>query len=135
MVSEQTVGMSGNYFGDMILAELQEVIVVLVLRKNVAPVYSTVVDVIIGVFNKRLNLLHDLNIIIIPRPPLNPGRVMTPEETLLKKTKGEFAVTFKDLAIGEEVLINEHTVFLATSTMKTPVMIEAFKQAKEESLP
>ncbi len=49
----------------------------------------------------------------------------------LAKQKGTFAVAFKDLATGNELLINEHDTFHAASTMKTPVMIEVFKQAKE----
>ncbi|GAB3337591.1 hypothetical protein GCM10027299_48850 [Larkinella ripae] len=32
---------------------------------------------------------------------------------------------------GQELLINEHEVFHAASTMKTPVMVEVFKQAAE----
>lgn len=49
--------------------------------------------------------------------------------SLLDTADGVFAVAFKDLSSGEEVLINEHDTFHAASTMKTPVMIEAFKQA------
>ncbi|CAN5463668.1 serine hydrolase [soil metagenome] len=44
---------------------------------------------------------------------------------------GEFAVAFMDLTTGETILINEKKSFHAASTMKTPVMIEVFKQAKE----
>lgn len=44
--------------------------------------------------------------------------------------RGVFAVAFKDLTTGREILINEHETFHAASTMKTPVMIEAFKQAE-----
>lgn len=47
----------------------------------------------------------------------------------LAANKGEFAIAFKDLQTGQGLLINEHTLFHAASTMKTPVMIEAFKQA------
>lgn len=47
----------------------------------------------------------------------------------LSKTPGVFAVAFKDLATGEEILINEQESFHAASTMKTPVMIEVYKQA------
>lgn len=43
--------------------------------------------------------------------------------------KGEFAIAFKNLQTGQVILINENTQFHAASTMKTPVMIEAFKQA------
>jgi beta-lactamase class A len=44
---------------------------------------------------------------------------------------GKFAVAFKDLTTGEEVLINEHELFHAASTMKTPVMVEVYKQVAE----
>jgi beta-lactamase class A len=54
--------------------------------------------------------------------------------TELEKNKGEFAVAFKDLTTGEELLINEHTLFHAASTMKTPVMIEVYKQVAEGKL-
>ncbi|MBC3539154.1 serine hydrolase [Rufibacter sediminis] len=47
----------------------------------------------------------------------------------LGKQKGTFAVAFKDLKTGEELLLNEHESFHAASTMKTPVLIEAYKQA------
>lgn len=49
----------------------------------------------------------------------------------LEKNKGNFAVAFKDLTTGEELLIHEHELFHAASTMKIPVMIEAYKQASE----
>lgn len=49
----------------------------------------------------------------------------------LAKQPGTYGLAFKDLSTGEELLINAHEVFHAASTMKTPVMIEVFKQAKE----
>jgi beta-lactamase class A len=49
--------------------------------------------------------------------------------SVLGKQKGTFAVAFKNLQTGDVLLINEHHVFHAASTMKTPVMIEVFKQA------
>ncbi len=51
--------------------------------------------------------------------------------SLLKQQQGAFAVAFHDLGTGKEILINEHDSFHAASTMKTPVMIEVFKQASE----
>jgi beta-lactamase class A len=45
--------------------------------------------------------------------------------------QGIVAVAFRDLSSGEEILINEQEVFHAASTMKTPVLIEVFKQAKQ----
>ncbi|SJZ36535.1 beta-lactamase class A [Sediminibacterium ginsengisoli] len=50
-------------------------------------------------------------------------------QQLLSGQQGVFAVAFKDLATGETILINEKTMFHAASTMKTPVMIELYKQA------
>jgi beta-lactamase class A len=50
---------------------------------------------------------------------------------LLEERDGVFAVAFKDLGTGGEILIHEREVFHAASTMKTPVMIEVFKQATE----
>jgi beta-lactamase class A len=57
-------------------------------------------------------------------------------ESLKKQIEGElslpegvFAVAFKDLQTGEELFIHQREVFHAASTMKTPVMIEVYKQA------
>lgn len=47
------------------------------------------------------------------------------------KQKGTFALAYKNLQTGEEILINEKINFHAASTMKTPVLIEAYKQAAE----
>lgn len=44
---------------------------------------------------------------------------------------GTFAMAFKDLSTGEELLINAKEPFHAASTMKTPVLIELYKQAAE----
>jgi len=51
--------------------------------------------------------------------------------SLIRNQQGSFAVAFKDLTTGEQLLINESESFHAASTMKTPVMIEVFKQASE----
>ena len=64
------------------------------------------------------------------------------QETNLEKLKaqiisefeaepGTFALAFKDLATDESILINERDSFHAASTMKTPVLIELYKQASE----
>ena len=47
----------------------------------------------------------------------------------LAEQPGDFAVAFKDLSTGDSILINEQAFFHAASTMKTPVMIEVYKQA------
>ncbi len=51
-------------------------------------------------------------------------------EAKLKTVEGEFALAFKDLQTGKTLFINEKENFHAASTMKTPVMIEVYKQAK-----
>ncbi len=51
-------------------------------------------------------------------------------EARLSLVEGEFAVAFIDLKTRESLYINEKTSFHAASTMKTPVMIEVFRQAK-----
>ena len=46
--------------------------------------------------------------------------------------EGTFALAFRDLSNSEnEIFINEGETFHAASTMKTPVMMELFKQASE----
>jgi len=49
----------------------------------------------------------------------------------LEAQEGTFAVAFKDLQTGEELLLNARESFHAASTMKTPVLIEAYKQTSE----
>jgi beta-lactamase class A len=51
-------------------------------------------------------------------------------EIEFSKTKGTFALAFRNLENGEEILINENESFHAASTMKTPILIEAYKQAE-----
>ena len=55
-------------------------------------------------------------------------------ETQLSTQEGIFAVAFKDLQTGKAVLINAHEKFHAASTMKTPVLIEVYKQAAAGTL-
>ncbi|MCB0685136.1 MAG: serine hydrolase [Saprospiraceae bacterium] len=69
---------------------------------------------------------------------LNACTSSTPREELEKAIHniidhggGTFAVAWKNLETGEELLINADTVFHAASTMKTPVMIEVFKQVNQ----
>ena len=49
---------------------------------------------------------------------------------MVTNEEGIFAVAFQDLNTDETILLNVHEEFHAASTMKTPVMIEAFKQAE-----
>ena len=48
-----------------------------------------------------------------------------------KQPTGTFAVAFKDLATGQQFLMNAHESFHAASTIKTAYLIETFKQATE----
>ncbi|MGM0545499.1 MAG: serine hydrolase [Bacteroidota bacterium] len=48
----------------------------------------------------------------------------------LYSVDGTFAVGFLDPTSGDSLFINEREMFHAASTMKTPVMIELFKQAE-----
>ena len=50
----------------------------------------------------------------------------------LSAQKGTFAVAFKDISTGQELLINQEEVFHAASTMKTPVMVEVYRQASKK---
>lgn len=53
-------------------------------------------------------------------------------ESVLEAEEGTYAIFFEDLDNPKlQVTINPDTVFHAASTMKTPVMIEVFKQAEE----
>lgn len=47
-----------------------------------------------------------------------------------KSVKGTFALAYHDLSDGSVLLINAKETFHAASTMKTPVMIEVFKQVR-----
>ena len=55
-------------------------------------------------------------------------------EKIIKSEKGKFAIAFKNLEDGQVILINEMEEFHAASTMKTPVMIEAFKKSFENKI-
>ncbi len=50
-------------------------------------------------------------------------------EIWAKHPEGRFAYAFLDLQTGRKLLSNARDTFHAASTMKTPVMVEAFKQA------
>jgi beta-lactamase class A len=49
----------------------------------------------------------------------------------IEPADGNFGIAFKDLVSGETLFINEKENFHAASTMKTPVMIEVYKQAEQ----
>ena len=47
---------------------------------------------------------------------------------------GNFALAFKNLDDGKEILINENEIFHAASTIKTPIMIEFYRQLHQGKL-
>jgi beta-lactamase class A len=69
-----------------------------------------------------------MNLVFAQKPSIETAKALI--ENKLKSVEGEFAVAFKDLQTGQTLFINEKESFHAASTMKTPVMIEVFKQAK-----
>jgi beta-lactamase class A len=52
-------------------------------------------------------------------------------EKFINSKNGDYAIAYKDLQNGNTIFINEHESFHAASTMKTPVMIEIFKQSEK----
>lgn len=69
---------------------------------------------------------------------LSYAQTSTPElqkkiATIFEENQGDFAIAFKNISEKEKdsIFINAHENFHAASTMKTPVMIEVFKQASE----
>ncbi len=77
------------------------------------------------------------------------GGVACPGPAMVKDTTGmrreiqdvcnrepdaSFAVAFEDLSTGQRFLLNEHLLYHAASTMKTPVLIETFRQVAAHRL-
>lgn len=62
---------------------------------------------------------------------MTPTQLQQAIKDTLSKQEGRFAVAFKNLSTGEQLFINEHATFHAASTMKTPVLVEVYKQAAE----
>ena len=51
-----------------------------------------------------------------------------------RQPQARFALAFEDLSTGQQFFINEHESFHAASTMKTPVLIETFRQIARHKL-
>lgn len=62
---------------------------------------------------------------------MNIDELRTAVNEMLAGQNGTFAIAYHNLATGEELLVNADTIFHAASTMKTPVMVEVFRQARE----
>jgi beta-lactamase class A len=50
-------------------------------------------------------------------------------DSIFHAQPGSFALAFKDLSTGRQLFLHEHEVFHAASTMKTPVLVEIYRQA------
>ncbi len=57
-------------------------------------------------------------------------RLRTLVESEFRSVPGTFALAMENLTTEERLLVNEREMFHAASTMKTPVMIEIFRQAR-----
>ena len=51
-------------------------------------------------------------------------------DSVLRSSKGTYALAFKDLQNGKAIVRNASETFHAASTMKTPVMIEVYRQSR-----
>lgn len=62
-----------------------------------------------------------------------PLDTLSPEiQAVLNSVAGTCAVAFRRVdAPSEELLVNEHEMFHAASTMKTPILVELYRQAHE----
>ena len=88
----------------------------------------------LGPFSARSLLLLLLSALFPVSISAQPSSLSTLEEdvrAVLDTVEGDFAVAFRSLDdTSQTLLINEHQMFHAASTMKTPVMIELYRQAK-----
>jgi beta-lactamase class A len=81
-----------------------------------------------------LSILFLTSVLYAQTVSMNSSILLQQIQTELGKQKGFFALAFQDVQTGEKILWNEHHIFHAASTMKTPVMIEVYKQVNEGRL-
>jgi len=79
----------------------------------------------------RLWLLAIVCTLLACQHRMTPARLQTAITDTLSHQAGVFALAFKDLGTGQTLLVREHETFHAASTMKTPVLVEVYKQAAE----
>lgn len=87
---------------------------------------------------KRILLLLVLSMytmeIMAQQPDVKKQKLLQEVQQLFAAEEGVFAFAYKNLTTGDTVFWNEREMFHAASTMKTPVMIEVFRQAALGSL-
>jgi beta-lactamase class A len=81
------------------------------------------------IYPKTFLLLCSLFLLCACSNHMTLNKLKSQVTSKLAEQPGDYAVAFKDLTTGETLLINEQEFFHAASTMKTPVMIEVYKQA------
>ncbi|WP_224999684.1 serine hydrolase [Cesiribacter sp. SM1] len=84
----------------------------------------------VKLFFLLLLILINVNVATAQPSMKNTETLKSDIELLFDATPGTFALAFKDLSAADhQLLINEREAFHAASTMKTPVMIEVYRQA------
>jgi beta-lactamase class A len=71
---------------------------------------------------------------IVTAQRASPEKLRQDIVSTFSQQPGIFALAFTDLQTSKTIYINEHEIFHAASTMKTPVLIEAYKQVAEGKL-
>jgi len=77
-----------------------------------------------------LLLLFSTSLIIAQGNEMLKEKLIGTINELIQNVDGDIAIASINLDTGEEIYINERENFHAASTMKTPVMIEVFRQAE-----
>lgn len=65
---------------------------------------------------------------------LTEASCMQKIDSIFRSQSGYFALAFKDLSTGRQLFLHEHEIFHAASTMKTPVLVEIYRQAATHRL-
>ena len=65
----------------------------------------------------------------IPAQKLSKAGCLQKIDSIFRGQQGYFALAFRDISTGRELLYHEREVFHAASTMKTPVLVEIYRQA------
>ena len=72
---------------------------------------------------------HPVALAIPHTDPFLPDSIVKKIDSIFTSQQGFFALAFKDLQTGKQLMIHEQESFHAASTMKVPVMVELYHQA------
>jgi len=81
-----------------------------------------------------LLILTALHPVSLPAQKLSKTACLRRIDSIFSSQQGRFALAFRDISTGREFLYNEHEVFHAASTMKTPVLVEIYNQSAKALL-